>query len=213
MNNSIAVAQPKTHHRERISRNIRYPDFVTGYAARQAGYGFMVGSTAGAGYFVGHGLRYGISYPFWPVVVMSVLIGGCIAGLVGMVSLHTSKQQFSAHMTELEVTDFQTQQALESPQQNLVQWNGEARDKGREGKKVGNVEFSGKNLDDLYLWYEQGVDTIRRDTHGDKPGFADLTDPFNTATFHAAKAAMLEKKLIDKNNRWTAAGVAFIKDE
>jgi len=210
MNGSAAV---KKHESEKNGLTMRFDVFVTGYALRQAWYGFVFGTCASALIFVARAAWLFVDVQVTPVVITSLLSGGVFGGGAGMVFLYKQNKQYIGHATEYERTVVETPQAEPARQQNLVRWNGEARDKGRSGKFVGKVEFTGKNLDDLDLWYLQGVDSIRRDPHGDKPGFTNLTNPFNTATFHAAKAALFEEKLIDEHNKWTAAGVAFIKDE
>ena len=207
-----SVGNMKSYERERITRQIKYDSYVTGYALGQAGYGLLIGLCGAAAFFVGRGLWLYISYPVATVAIFSLMLGGFVAGVAGMYSLFVSKREFAHHMTEYEGAQFEAPQVANT-QQNAVRWDGETRDKEREGKVVGGIKFTGKNLDDLYLWYEEGIDSIRRDPHGDKPGFKDLTHPFNNATFHAAREVLIEKKFIEKNNKWTALGVEFIKDE
>jgi len=213
--NSAVITPIKSYESERLSRGrgISYDSYVFGYALRQAWYAFLFGACGGAGFFIARGLwMYTIGVTVVNIATLALMMGGCVAGMAGMYSLFVSKREFAHHMTEYEGAQFEAPQVANT-QQNAVRWDGETRDKEREGKVVGGIKFTGKNLDDLYLWYEEGIDSIRRDPHGDKPGFKDLTHPFNNATFHAAREVLIEKKFIEKNNKWTALGVEFIKDE
>ncbi len=214
VNNSVSIAQPKTHERERISRNIKYPEFVTGYAFRQAWYGFVIGACAVAGILVGRGVWLFIYVPFKPVLITSILIGGLFGGVAGMYSLHTKSKQYSVHMTEWERTDFETEtpQAPPAARDTMI-YNGEPIDKTRQDVMVDGFRFDGVNLDELHRRYLRGIVKVKRDSSdGVDDGFNTLPIPYTTSTYHTVKT-VLEKNGFIENSKWTPRGVEFIKGE
>lgn len=67
--------------------------------------------------------------------------------------------------------------------------------------------FTGKQLDKLYGWYRDGVDTIRRDTTGALPGFDKIG---LKSEYSMCKDVLRKADCIDENNRWTPKGVTSV---
>ncbi len=213
--NSAAITPMKTYERERINRNIKYPSFVNGYAARQAAYGFLFGSTGIAGILTGIDLLW-YPIPLVTGIMMASLIGGCISGMVGGYFLRESKGHFVNHMTEYEIAGFETPQEVSDPRE-LVLLNGQPTVKRRENIPLEHgghkFVFTGLNLDMLYNWYVDGHEAIRKQFSPVGPGFDRLPNPITGAKYTTALHVLQKLELVDKGNKWTPKGVAFIKGE
>ncbi len=209
--NEVGNTPMRSYTRERLHRSVNYKSYVNGYALSHAGYGFLFGAPGIAGILTGVDLLWH-PIPLLKGVMMSLMIGGCISGMVGGYFLRESKADFAELMTEYEGAELETLPAP-PPQRDVMLYNGQAIDKTRQDVMIDGFRFDGANLDELHRRYLRGVDRVRRDSsNGAHDGFNTLPIPYTTATYATAKA-ILEKNGFIENSKWTPKGVAFIKGE
>jgi hypothetical protein len=212
--NSRAVSY---YAKDRLPRSINYDNFVNGFAARMAFYGFLVGASFTAVAFLFSYLIYGTSYPWNVVVIAASLSGLGIGAVAGLLSLPGGRRQFSEMMQEREEMEFEPAAEPAQRQSQIALQNGSPVIKIRDGKEVNtddghNFTFTGKNLDCLLRWYEGGAETIRKEQSAAGPGFNRLPDPITGSKYTTAAYVLKRGEFIDDNNRWTERGVAWLNE-
>ncbi len=210
--NSVGNVQMKSYEREQLHKSVKYESFVNGYAARIAGYYFLVGFCGVPAIFTIIGLWNGTSYPVTPLLFASMMTGGTVAGIAGGISLSTAKARFTPLATTYEGAELETPQAETTPRDVMI-YNGEPIDKTRQDVMVDGFRFDGVNLDELHRRYLRGIVKVKRDSSdGVDDGFNTLPIPYTTSTYHTVKT-VLEKNGFIENSKWTPRGVDFIKGE
>lgn len=105
--------------------------------------------------------------------------------------------------------------AAAPPINNMVPVNGQPQPKQRRGARLHykdeSYDLSGRNIDKLWQWYQQGHKTIRRDPSRYGPGFSKLPDPVLSENYTTLLGILQGRGLVADNRQWTELGEWFLR--